>query len=211
MLLRSSTASSSRTASGFVRPTAAVPASTPGTAQDGFRPSPSALAPPWRASASSTRIEVCCPTPVFHVWPFTPLAAELIWPLLTSHDSSQHLSMPVAQRQTARPPRVLRTHLHAYVRRIYVSAFRASTGLCVYWPAHPAVPPLSAGCSSDQRFAYSFLQIPPRDGHPCRSANTSPCRVRRALAPQVTAPCRAHQEQRARNSADPSCIPQLIC
>jgi len=29
---------------------------------------------------------------------------------------------------------------------------------------------------------YSFLQIRPRDGHPCRSANTSPCRVCRGLA-----------------------------
>ncbi len=25
-------------------------------------------------------------------------------------------------------------------------------------------------CPSDQRFAYSFLQIPPHDGHPCCSA-----------------------------------------
>ncbi len=38
-------------------------------------------------------------------------------------------------------------------------------------------------CSSDQRFACGFLQIPPRGGHPCRSANTSPCRVCRGLAP----------------------------
>jgi hypothetical protein len=38
-------------------------------------------------------------------------------------------------------------------------------------------------CSSGQRFAYSFLQIPPRDGHPCRSANTSPCRVCSGLSP----------------------------
>src|SRR5947208_13534826 len=37
-------------------------------------------------------------------------------------------------------------------------------------------------CSSDQRFACSFLQIPPRDGHPCRPANDSPCRVRRRLS-----------------------------
>ena len=86
-------------------------------------------------------------------------------------------------RQHGRSPRVLRTHLHPYACRIYVTAFRASTGLCVYWPAHPAVPPRSASCSSGQRFAYSFLQIPPRDGHPCRSANTSPCRVCRGLAP----------------------------
>ncbi len=57
--------------------------------------------------------------------------AELLWPLLTSGDSSQRLSTPVAQGQTARPPRVLRTHLRAYACRIYVTAFRASTGLCV--------------------------------------------------------------------------------
>src|SRR5258705_11547641 len=37
-------------------------------------------------------------------------------------------------------------------------------------------------CSSSQRFASGFLQIPPRDGHPCRPANDSPCRVRRRLS-----------------------------
>mgnify|MGYP001575341105 CR=1 FL=1 len=36
-------------------------------------------------------------------------------------------------------------------------------------------------CSSGQRFACGFLQIPPRGGHPCRPANDSPCRVRRRL------------------------------
>src|SRR6266851_529860 len=36
--------------------------------------------------------------------------------------------------------------------------------------------------SSSQRFACGFLQIPPRDGHPCRPANDSPCRVRRRLS-----------------------------
>ena len=42
---------------------------------------------------------------------------------------------------------------------------------------------LSASCSSGQRFAFSFLRIPPRGGHPCCSANTSPCRVCRGLSP----------------------------
>src|SRR3989441_12640469 len=37
-------------------------------------------------------------------------------------------------------------------------------------------------CSSGQRFACGFLQIPPRDGHPCRPPNGSPCRVRRRLS-----------------------------
>jgi hypothetical protein len=38
-------------------------------------------------------------------------------------------------------------------------------------------------CSSDQCFAFGFLQIPPHDGHPCRSANRSPCRAGRGLSP----------------------------
>src|ERR1700740_3033407 len=42
---------------------------------------------------------------------------------------------------------------------------------------------LSASCSSGQRFACGFLQIPSRPGHPCRSANSSPCRASRGLSP----------------------------
>ena len=41
--------------------------------------------------------------------------------------------MSVALKQTARSPRVLRTHLLAYACRIYVTVFRASIGLCMYW------------------------------------------------------------------------------
>src|SRR6202042_3905138 len=96
----------------------------------------------------------------------------LVWPLLTSGHSSPHLAMKVALMQTTRSPRVLRTHLHAYLCRIY-----AATLLCKYWALHllacsPAASPLSGGCSSEQRFAYSFLRIPPHGGHPCRSVNT---------------------------------------
>lgn len=38
-------------------------------------------------------------------------------------------------------------------------------------------------CSSGQCFACGFLQIPPRDGHPCRPASGSPYRAHRGLAP----------------------------
>src|SRR5215813_3185371 len=180
MLLRSTTASINRGASGFVCSAAADRASAPTPDPGKFRlPSPSWAVLTY-ASALSPRIEVCCPTPVFHVQPF---ALRLLWPRLTSGSPSQHLSMSVALKQTARSPRVLRTHLPAYACRIYAPAFRARTGLCIYMPAHPTVPPLSASCSSGQRFAYSFLPIPPRDGHRCRSANTSPCRACRGLSP----------------------------
>ncbi|WP_340676990.1 hypothetical protein, partial [Paraglaciecola sp.] len=38
-------------------------------------------------------------------------------------------------------------------------------------------------CSSGQCFAFDFLQISPRDEHPCRSANYSPCRANSGLSP----------------------------
>ena len=41
-------------------------------------------------------------------------------------------------------------------------------------------------------FCYGFLQIPPRDGHPCRSLWRSPCRAASGLPPVSRAPCRAH-------------------
>jgi hypothetical protein len=56
-------------------------------------------------------------------------------------------------------------------------------GIHIFVPTHPTVPPLSASCSSGQRFAYSFLRIRSRPRHPCRSANTSPCRVCEGLSP----------------------------
>jgi len=43
--------------------------------------------------------------------------------------------------QDDRSPRVLRTHLPAYARRIYVKAFRAGIGFWRYLPSHPALAP----------------------------------------------------------------------
>ena len=43
--------------------------------------------------------------------------------------------------------------------------------LCCFRPTYLSQPSLLCDfCPSDQRFAYSFLQIPPHDGHPCCSA-----------------------------------------
>src|SRR5690242_13107538 len=59
-------------------------------------------------------------------------------------------------------------------------------------------------CSSSQRFACGFLQIPPRDGHPCRPANDSPCRARRRLSlPSKSALPGARYEKRAATEGRP--------
>jgi hypothetical protein len=122
--------------------------------------------------------------------------AQLLWPRLTSDDASEDLSIFVAQQHAARSPRVLRTDLHAYARRIYFTAFRTRIGLCIFTPAHPAVLPLSASCSSRQRFASGFLQTLSRPKNPCLPL-TLP-RVGRVadFHLQVGAPCRAHQRKR---------------
>jgi hypothetical protein len=109
---------------------------------------------------------------------------NLLCPLLTSTDPSHRLTTAVAQGQIGRSPRVMRTHLHAYACRIYFHAppYR-------YWTLKKLAFSSRHGClvcgfcSSGQRFACGFLQIPPRGGHPCRPANSSPCRACRGLSP----------------------------
>ena len=118
--------------------------------------------------------------------------AVLLWPLLTSAYPSQDLAVPVALRHVCRSPRVLHTYLHAYARRIYVTAFRTCIGLCIFPPAHPTVLPLSASCSSDQRFAFGFLQTPGHPGHRCLPLTLALVGCVEDFHLQVSAPCRAH-------------------
>ncbi|MBS8232585.1 hypothetical protein DYI41_16815 [Marinobacter salarius] len=56
--------------------------------------------------------------------------------------------------------------LHTYTSCIYVHTFRSNTGFYNNGPL-PGVTASCGSCSSGQCFACSFLQIPPRDGHPC--------------------------------------------
>ena len=49
-------------------------------------------------------------------------------------------------------------------------------------------------CSSAQNFACGFLQIPPLDGHPCRSANTSYYQACSGLSPPSYCPWRAYNK-----------------
>jgi len=143
------------------------------TAQGRFRPPPSVLAILAYASASSSRIEVCSPTSVFHVRPFTaPVSAATT----TSAAICQPIPTPYgvsSPRQVDRLPRVIRVTFTAYIRRIYVPIFWMVSGFEPCGPLAQMGPPLSACCSSDRSFAYSFLQIPPRDRHPCCSASSS--------------------------------------
>ena len=52
-------------------------------------------------------------------------------------------------------------------------------------------------CSSARNFACGFLQIPPHDGHPCRSANTSYYQACSGLSPPSYCPWRAYNTSRA--------------
>src|SRR5690606_13901750 len=102
---------------------------------------------------------------------------DLLCPLLTSDRASEDLAIFVAQRHAVRSPRVLRTHLHAYARRIYGTAFRTRIGLCIFLPAHPAVTPLIRFLFVAPALCFrlpSDLQSP---GEPLPSANTSPRRA----------------------------------
>ena len=128
MLLRSTTASISRSPSDFVRPAAAVPTSAPEHALAGFRPAPASRASLARASASSVRIESRRSYSRYST--FRPSASP---PTMPSADFWPSIPQPLdrgSTRQMARSPRVLRTHLHAYACRIYATAFRTSFGLC---------------------------------------------------------------------------------
>ena len=92
--------------------------------------------------------------------------SSLLRPLLTSHSSLLLRLM----KPPVRPPR-LRCGLFSSIYLPHLLVLPAT-----FWTS-----PLSAGlsvfpslicgfCPSGQRFACSFLQIPPHDGHPCCSA-----------------------------------------
>ena len=86
-------------------------------------------------------------------------------------------------RQDHRPPRVMRVTfplmLAAYTSTVSVQVpgFK-DNGLLTHRDRL-----IGDSCSSSQRFAFGFLQIPPLGVHPCRSANRSPCRADSGLAP----------------------------
>lgn len=77
-------------------------------------------------------------------------------------------------RQTGRSPRVMRVTFLPYTRRIYNPTLPDDYRALKISAFSPGWDCLVCGfCSSGREFACSFLQIPPRGGHPCRPASGS--------------------------------------
>ncbi len=110
----------------------------------GFRPLPSGVAPGVSARPSAAPA-------VIEIQP-TPLDAG-------------------STRQVDRPPKVMRVTFIPYTRRIYShtlpDGYRALKRIA-FSPGCGCL--ICDSCSSGRDFACGFLQIPPRDGHPCRPA-----------------------------------------
>ena len=125
----------------------------------------------------------------------TPIteASSLLWALLTSHSSLLLRLM----RPSVRSPR-LRCTLFPLIHLPHLLVLPATFGTSSLLADLSVFPSLICGsCSSGQGFAYSFLQIPPRDGHPCCSAM---CFVvayaHSGLSPVRARPWRANHKKR---------------
>lgn len=132
------------------------------------------------------------------------LPFHLLWPLLTSAIASQRLTTPVAQGTIAdlpgyhAPTFTLMPVGSTSCLAVQVSGF---DDLCRLTQTCRLI---SASCSSSQRFAFGFLQIRSRPRHPCRSANTSPCRVCRGLPPPSECALPGAQKRREAHACLPS-------
>ena len=129
---------------------------------------------------------------------------------MASADFWHSISAPLdadSTRQSVRSPRVLRTHRHAYACRIYAASFCTSIGLCISWPAHPNASPLSASCSSGQRFATASSGFPVARDTLAAQLTLPLVGCVGDFHPQVGAPCRAHQKKPAVGN----CRPRATC
>src|SRR5258708_22829300 len=62
-----------------------------------------------------------------------------------------------------RPPRVMRTCLHAYACRIYARTFRADFGLQRYWPPYPVRAPHAVPVRQASVLPWASFPRSPRD------------------------------------------------
>ena len=117
--------------------------------------------------------------------------SSLLWLLLTSHSSLLLRLM----RPPVRPPR-LRCGLFPLIYLPHLLVLPATFRALSLLADLPIFPSLVCGfCSSGQGFAYNFLQIPPRDGHPCCSAMCfAVAYAHSGLSPIRARPWRANQK-----------------
>src|SRR5690625_2735075 len=130
MFSRSTTASISVGSSGREGSFLAVTFGAPCPYVRRFRPLSSEWASGFSAIlvCASPVIENQGSCPALHVPAFSPVEG----PTMPSADFCRPIPSPLddgSTWQVGRPPRVRRSHLHAYARRIYVHAFRAGIGL----------------------------------------------------------------------------------
>ena len=180
MFLRLTISSINRSASGMELSVIPVTLAAPSPATGGFRPPTSGLAPGFssRPSAAPVVIEIPGSFPSFLVSPFIVWSERLLWLLLTSAEhqgtASQFPCTGFRPVRDDRPPWVIRVTFLPYTRRIYFHALWMVIGLYQTRACLPGCGCLVCDfCSSGRDFACGFLQIPPRAGHPCRSANGS--------------------------------------
>jgi hypothetical protein len=136
---------------------------------------------------------------------------NLLCPRLTSATSSHRLSATVARGKVAdlpgycAPTFTLMPAAYTYKLSVQVSDFEE---ICLLIQLARLI---CDSCSSGQRFACGFLQIPPRGGHPCRPANDSPCRVRRRLSLPSGCALPGAQKRKAGRIKRPSGLSMVRC
>ena len=81
-------------------------------------------------------------------------------------------------------PTMYLLHLHL--------GFRVASGFILFSRLTPSSNALCSFCTSGQWFASSFLQIPPRGGHPCSWLCAWCYPLHSGLSPVRTRSCRAH-------------------
>lgn len=101
------------------------------------------------------------------VRPTNMASADFCRPIPTPCDAG-------STRQVDRSPRVRRVTFLPHTRRIYSTTLPDDYRALKIMASSPGWHCLVCdSCSSGWKFACSFLQIPPRGGHPCCSANSS--------------------------------------
>src|SRR6056297_491965 len=196
----------SRCVSGQDGSLVAVPLVTPQAYSGDFRSLPFAMAPDLsiRSSATPVVIETSAPVQRFVfspslkvVGPATMASADFCRLIKTSLDVS-------STGQTDRSPRVMRVTFLPYTRHIYSPTLPDDYWALKIFAFSPGYDCLVCDfCSSGRDFACGFLQIPPRDGHPCRPASGS-----RHQGPQRTFTSKSPFGHH--NQMDGACAPRAL-